>query len=559
MASRVFIPDTEHSEVLIVAAIRFVLAISGLAITYIDPPQQRDLLNHIYTVLWLYCIYGAAVYLLAVRDNELLETVLPWAHWIDVGWYSVLVALSHGTSSIFFFGFFFALIVASFRWGFVAGLRVALISALLFTITGVWSFYTEPDFELNRFMLRPTYLLVLGYMIAYWGELELTFKRRIALLKEVSTFSNPRFGIDRTIGWLMERLRGFFGADDCLIVTMATESPEHRLYRTDSHDPELAARAQTIPADLAEQLLVLPREQALVYNGRPHFWQRLTPNTMNRETAQFLAENQDLIERLAARLDAKAFVSVPVRYRNDIYARLFVMKRQRGSFRYSDADFLLQVAEQVTPVIDNIRLVDRLASDAAEDERKKIARDLHDSVIQPYIGLQMGIAAVRQKAVSGQANIVQELDKLIELTGDGIADLRGYVHGLRGSGGRESNLVPSVKRFAAKFANATGINVNIEAKPDMHFNDRLAAEVFQMVAEGLSNIRRHTRATNANIVLRRHRDHLILRIENDTEAGVAAVSFKPRSLTERATALGGRARVEQNDGTCSAVVIEIPL
>lgn len=558
MASRVFIPDTEHSEILIIAGIRFVLAFSALLITLIDPPQQRELLNQIYTVLGLYCSYGVTVYMLAIRDSELLETVLPWAHWIDVGWYSVLVTLSHGTSSIFFFGFFFALLVASFRWGFIAGLRVALVSALLFVIAGLWSAYSDPTFELNRFMLRPTYLVVLGYMISYWGELELTFKRRIGLLKEVSTFSNPRFGIDRTIGWLMERLRSFFGANDCLIVTMATESPEHRLYRTDPHDPELAAHAQTIPADLAEQLLVLPREQVLVYNGKPRFWQRLTPNTMNRETAQFLAENQDLIERLASRLDAKAFVTVPVRYRNDIYARLFIVKRERGSFRHSDADFLLQVAEQVTPVIDNIRLVDRLASDAAEDERQKIARDLHDSVIQPYIGLQMGIAAVRQKATSGQINIVQELDKLIELTGDGIADLRGYVHGLRGSGGRESHLVPSVKRFAAKFANATGINVSIEAKPDMHFNDRLAAEVFQMVAEGLSNIRRHTRATSANIVLRRHRDHLILRIENDT-AGTEAITFKPRSLTERATALGGRARVEQNDGTCSAVVIEIPL
>ncbi|MBV9787155.1 MAG: GAF domain-containing protein [Chloroflexi bacterium] len=552
-----FIPDTEHSEILIIAAIRFVLAFSGLLITYIDPPQQRDLLSYIYIVLWLYTLYSAGVYLLVVKTSPLLGTLLPWTHWIDVGWSSTLVALTHGTSSIFFFGFFFALLVASFRWGFVSGLRVALTSAVLFTIVGVYSFYTEPNFELNRFMIRPTYLVVLGYMISYWGELELTFKRRIALLKEVSTFSNPRFGINRTIGWLMERLRSFLAADDCLIVTQGLEGAGHQLFRTDPHDPEAGARAQPIPADLAEQLLVLPRSKALVYNGKLRFWQRLIPDTSSRESTQYLAENQAMIERIAAQLDAHAFVSIPIRYRNEIYARLFVLKRQRGTFRQSDADFLLQVAEQVTPVIDNIRLVDRLASDAAEDERQKIARDLHDSVIQPYIGLQMGIAAVRQKANNGQTNIAQELDKLIELTGEGIADLRGYVHGLRGSGGRESNLVPSVKRFAAKFASATGIDVKIQAKPDMHFNDRLAAEVFQMVAEGLSNIRRHTRATTANIMLTRHSDHLILRIENDSQDGPA--SFKPRSLTERATALGGRARVEQNDGTCSAVVIEIPL
>ena len=552
-----FIPDTEHSEILIIAAIRFVLAFSGLLITYIDPPQQRDLLSYIYIVLWLYTLYSAGVYLLVVKTSPLLGALLPWTHWIDVGWSSTLVALTHGTSSIFFFGFFFALLVASFRWGFVSGLRVALTSAVLFTIVGVFSFYTAPNFELNRFMIRPTYLLVLGYMISYWGELELTFKRRIALLKEVSTFSNPRFGINRTIGWLMERLRSFLAADDCLIVTLGLEGAGHQLFRTDPHDSEAGARAQPIPADLAEQLLVLPRAKALVYNGKLRFWQRLIPDTSSRESTQYLAENQAMIERLAVQLDAHAFVSIPIRYRNEIYARLFVLKRQRGTFRQSDADFLLQVAEQVTPVIDNIRLVDRLASDAAEEERQKIARDLHDSVIQPYIGLQMGIAAVRQKANNGQTNIAHELDKLIDLTGEGIADLRGYVHGLRGSGGRESNLVPSVKRFAAKFASATGIDVKIQAKPDMHFNDRLAAEVFQMVAEGLSNIRRHTRATTANVVLTRHSDHLILRIENDSQDGPA--SFKPRSLTERATALGGRARVEQNDGTCSAVVIEIPL
>jgi signal transduction histidine kinase len=558
MSPRASIPNTEYTENRVIAAIRLVLALSGLLITYIDSTQAPQLLPYTYAVLALYICYSTSIYLLATRHNTLPSPILAWAHWIDVGWYSLLIVLSNGTSSVYFFGFFFAILVAAFRWGFVSGLRVSIGSALLFTIIGLISALIEPDFGLNRFMLRPIYLVALGYMISYWGELEIVFKRRLMLLKEVSTFSNPRFGIERTLGWLLERLRVFFSANDCLLVMTAVESGEYQLHRTDPRDSEAAARAQPIPADLAEQLLSLPPDQAVVYNGRQRFWQRLLPDSGNQRMAQYLVNNQSLITTLAAQLDANALLTVPIHYRSDLHGRLFVLKRG-GRFRASDADFLLQVVEQVTPVIDNIRLVDRLASDAAEEERQKIARDLHDSVIQPYIGLQMGIAAVRQKVAAGQANISGELDKLIDLTGEGIADLRGYVHGLRGSGGRESNLVPSVKRFAAKFAAATGIKVQIEANPDMHFNDRLAAEIFQMVAEGLSNIRRHTQATSANIALSRHSDHLILRIENDSWEATGSHSFKPRSLSERAAALGGRAQVVQDNGKTSAVVIEIPL
>ncbi len=557
MEQKTAIPTTDHSDNLIIAAIRLVLALSGLLITYIDPVLHTSLIVYTYTALGLYTTYSVAVYVLAACYSSWLKPIIRWAHWIDVGWYSILVALSHGSTSVFFFGFFFAILVASFRWGFRAGLQVALVSAFLFIVVGLLASYIEPSFEINRFMLRPVYLVVLGYMVAYWGDVEITFKRRLSLLKEISAFSNPRFGVERTIAWLMERLRIFFNADDCLMITSDSGTDQHRLYRSNPRDPEAGARPQPIPLDLAQQLLVLPGDQELVYNGEPRFWQRLARRLTGPLKA--VTDDQGMIGVLAERLDTDSFVTVPVRYRNEIYGRLFIIKRRRNVFRESDADFLLQVVEQVTPVIDNIRLVDRLASDATEEERQKIARDLHDSVIQPYIGLQMGLAAVRQKIATGHANVAHELDKLIDLTGEGIADLRSYVHGLRGSGGRESNLVPAIKRFATKFANATGINVFVEANPDMHINDRLAAEVFQMVAEGLSNIRRHTHATQARIALVRQSDHLILRIENDNREEASTAVFKPRSLTERATALGGRARVEQIPGDCSTVVIEIPL
>jgi hypothetical protein len=95
---------------------------------------------------------------------------------------------------------------------------------VLFTGIGFAMAPDEPEFELHGFLLRPTSLFVLGYMIACWGGAETMFRRRLALLKDVSLLANPRFGVDRTFGALMERVRAFYEADMCMLV-MAEPPP----------------------------------------------------------------------------------------------------------------------------------------------------------------------------------------------------------------------------------------------------------------------------------------------------------------------------------------------
>ena len=70
--------------------------------------------------------------------------------------------------------------------------------------------------------------------------------------------------------------------------------------------------------------------------------------------------------------------------------------------------------------------------------------------------------------------------------------------------------------------------------------DRLAAEVFQMIAEGLSNVRRHTLAGRAVVRLARENGTVTVEIENEGRVGQAQSHFIPRSIAERAEALGAR-------------------
>jgi len=544
----------------IIAVMRFVLAFSALLITIVDPSEPDRLVAITYAALSLYTIYSAALYVIVQRFQAFQAAIRKWTHWADVGWYIVLIGLSSGTSSVFFFFFFFAILVSSFRWGFRSGLSVAVISAILFTAVGFATAPKGPNFELNRFLLRPIYLFVLGYMMAYWGGYEITLKRRLALLKEVNTLANPRFGVDRTTGWLMERLRSFYDADAGLLVTADSATGAYFMRRADREDPERAVRNEPLPEKLAQRLLALPASHAVVYSSKPRVWWRIHARVRAYDVVSRarMAESPQVREALAATLDAGSFIAVPLRYQQTVSGRLYLTATRRDSFDDSDVDFLLQVITHFTPVIENIRLVDRLASDAAEVERKRIAHDIHDSVIQPYIGLQIGLTAIIQKLETGDTNAIGDIKRLNEQIAGVVGNLRSYVHGLTSSGERENILVPSVRRFAATFAETTGIAVQVEAAGDMCLNDRLSAEVFQMVTEGLSNIRRHTHAMQARIVLAHRDNYVVLRIEDQGINGSAPAPFTPRSITERATTLGGRVRVDQHEHG-SAVIVEIPL
>src|SRR6266581_3241242 len=438
-----------------IAAMRLMLALLALLSTYIDPAETTHYVAATYTVLALYLAYSLALLTLALQRRATIPATV--AYWADVGWDILLIGSSMGTNSIFFFFLFFAILVASFQSGFTSGMRVTLVATVLFTGIGFAMAPDEPEFELHGFLLRPTSLFVLGYMIACWGGAETMFRRRLALLKDVSVLANPRFGVDRTFGSLMERLRAFYAADMCMLVMAELPPGGYTLRRVNRQHPDTDGRAEVITAEVARVLLALPATQAQVSGSISRLWgwfgavKRVQAyDVVTRE--RLLEPLQDMRELLAA----EAYITVPVRYRGETVGRLYLTAAHRYPFEASDVDFLLQVLEHTMPTIDNIRLVDRLASDAAEAERRRIARDLHDSVIQPYIGLQMGLVAIQKNLAMHSPDVYEDLEQLLTLTNAGIADLRHYMGELRETGAPESGLLPAgllpaVQRFARKF------------------------------------------------------------------------------------------------------------
>lgn len=540
-----------------VPAMRLTLAVSALAIIFVDPSEPDRLIAATYGALVLYVLYSAGLFLLARRRGALSRWFHDWSHWIDLGWYTLLVALSSGTGSIFFFGFLFASLTASFRWGLASGLRVTVASTALFTAVGLTAAPPGPAFELNRFLLRPAYLLVLGYMMAQWGGFQIALNRKLALLNELSAVANPRLGADHLVDSILWRLCEFFEADAGLLVRRDGEGAEYRVHRVERGGRP--ARAEAVPAETSRMLLAIPDAHAVLFNGGPRaWWARRDYTALDADGRPGGDGGRAACATLAAALEADSLVSVPMRYAGRTLGRLFVVSRRRA-FAASDMTFLLQVVRHLVPLLENIRLVDRLASTAAEQERLRIARTIHDSVIQPYIGLQIGLEAVLRKLVAGDRSVARDVTSLTELTAIGIADLRRCVRGLEQESGDGDGLQSAVRRFAAIFAEASRIEVRVDADPELPVNDRLAAELFQMIAEGLSNVRRHANAARARVGLASRDGRIEVCVENDDEHGLVPHPFTPRSIAERAAALGGSVRVEGRDGGGVVVLVEVPL
>jgi signal transduction histidine kinase len=551
-------PATGGLDGRLVATTRLVLSSSVL---FIIGPADFDQSPSVFHILSaLYTSYSALLYMFTGRQVPRLLSKM--SYWADVSWAALLIAFSDESSVALLF--LFPTLIASLHWSFVAALRLTLVAANILVAIGFLKAYMGADLRLHEILLPPIYLLVFGYLVAWWGDREIATKRRLVLLKEITRLSNPRFGMDRTIGIMMERLRAFHDAEACLMLVTDLASNEHRLRSVDRRDAERASEAESIPPETAQLLLAPPLERATIYLGVPRAWEwwrspKASYYVFDVRKGRRITPAPAMDEALITMLDAESFISVPLHYPDNTIGRLYLTAARRRAFSPADLSFLLQVLEQIVPVIENIRLVDQLASNAAEEERRGLARDIHDNVIQSYIGLQIGLAAVSQKLHAGNGDITNDIAQLKAITDQELGALRHYVHWLPGTGKRENVLLAAVRRFITTFTEATHIAVQVEAASDLYINDRLVAEVFQMVVEGLSNIRRHTHATSASIGLAREKDSLILRIVNDGADAAAPARFIPWSIAERAAALGGQAHVEHTVGGSTQVTVEIPL
>jgi len=557
-ASAIATSETVEPRALVLS--RCLLAFAALTILWIDPSGPTPRMEWTYASLAVYCVYSVVV---AVASHA-AHWPAPHRslHWIDLSFYAWLVAVSGGAFLFYFAFFFYSILVASFVWGSKEGVLVTLVSVALFGTIGLNVSPALTEADVSGVLIRAVFLFVFGIMMADLGGYERLHKRRLRLLKEVTNPWSPRFGVDHVKCVNLDRLLEFYDADSCVLVLRRLNPvPHYMMYHTSRERRGGAAAPSRVDAEAAGALRRLPDSLAAFYHDpNGPLWTRVRGYAaydfdLGTYTTSFLAD----CAAWANLLDTYSFVTVPYAQRDGTSGRLFVTSNRAG-FGRPDIDFLAQASAAMATVVENMCLVEELATQAVEHERKTISRDLHDTTIQPYIGLKLALDGLYREAGDGNTlgPRIAELIAMAELT---IRDLREYASTLKDKSAMPGEfLVTAVKRQAERLERFYGIRVEVKGVISPRLEGRLAAEAFQIISEGLSNVLRHTRTRVAFVTILCEDSHLLLQIGNELSPDEpAAKEFTPRSINERAQTLGGRIHIEQNAGNNTVVHVSLPM
>jgi signal transduction histidine kinase len=532
------------------ACIRLMLAIPALLVAVVDHasgPGHPEALS----VLSCYAVACSAAYAGVQGRRRWAAGAL--MHRLDAALFVALDASGSQAGAFPLVFLFFAIVAGSLRYGLEEGVRVTIVAVMACcAVDAVGQAGVPPA----RQFLRAAVLVVSGRAIAQLGERHHQALRRQALLRDLHRIANPRFGVDRTMTAALERIRVFFMAD-CCVVVLEDEDSGRCAMRTVRGASTPVAPPVPVGAGLARVLLPEPRKHLLSYVGPRRRARGFGASASSHAggAGRWVAQDPGRLRELADLFDADSFISAPLAFSRGM-GRIHVCARGRHLGRGA-AMFLARAAQDLQ-AIDRIDLLDRLASDSAAQERKKIALDLHDTAIQSYIGLQLGLAALCRRAAPSNP-LSGDLGKLAAMAAEVAVQLRGYVQ--RGCGEALADApvcLAALRRLADHAHAAYGVEIGIDVDGAPGFGDRLAVEVLQIVREGISNICRHTAARRATVSLRCSGE--VLRIEIGNEHGSRPPPpFRPRSISERAAALGGTAFVREGRFNHTIVCVEIPL
>ena len=195
-----------------------------------------------------------------------------------------------------------------------------------------------------------------------------------------------------------------------------------------------------------------------------------------------------------------------------------------------------------------------------EEERKRIAREIHDELGSLLTALKMDISLARMKA-GEDAGLKERLAQMRDLVDKTIRMVRHVATQLRPAA-LNLGIVPALEWLGQEFGQRTGIVCALETGGDIEMDDVHATAIFRIVQESLTNIARHAGASRVDISLLRQAGEIVLRIADDGRgfdpASRRTDSFGLLGIRERAQALAASADIVSTPGAGCTVSIRMP-
>jgi signal transduction histidine kinase len=250
------------------------------------------------------------------------------------------------------------------------------------------------------------------------------------------------------------------------------------------------------------------------------------------------------------------FLGMPVKARGQVFGNIYLTRVPGADdFAPQDEQALAVLASQAGVAIENARLHEELQRMVLSEDRERIAKDLHDGVIQSLFAVGMGLQATA--ALSGAPEVERRIESAVEELDRAIRDLRNYIFGLRPGILADRQLDQALRGLVDDFEEKTGVLtvVEIDANAAAELSSN-AGEIVQIVREALSNAGRHAKAATCRITLRPVEGGAVVEVDDDG-VGFDATTESPglglRNLRDRAAAMGGELSITSVPGEGTSV------
>jgi signal transduction histidine kinase len=255
----------------------------------------------------------------------------------------------------------------------------------------------------------------------------------------------------------------------------------------------------------------------------------------------------------------RTFLGVPVRIRDEVFGNLYLTEKRAGPFTDADEELAGALASAAGVAIENARLHERIQELALLRDRDRIARDLHDTVIQRLFATGLGLQGLARLVDNVEVadriqGAVDDLDATIREIRSVIFELQAHERGGHGVRVR-------VLALAAEMTPTLGLEprVRFDGPVDTIVGSDLADHLLAALRELLSNVTRHARATAVEIRVRAALEVTLTVIDDGAGLrGEAGSGQGLANLLARATSLGGTFTLRPGEERGTVAIWSVP-
>jgi signal transduction histidine kinase len=254
------------------------------------------------------------------------------------------------------------------------------------------------------------------------------------------------------------------------------------------------------------------------------------------------------------------FLGVPIRIGDSIFGNLYLTEKP-GGFTVDDEALVEALAVIAGSAISTARLQRRLRRVAVVEDRERIARDLHDAIIQDLFAVGLSLQALGGSIRDD--NVHAGLDEAVGRLDDSIAALRRYIFDLRPPVWTRRNLRLELGDMVGQLAGPYGADVEVLVSAEAaELPGAIVDDALQMIREALSNALRHSGATAMSVTIEEGADCVLISVSDDGDG------FDPTTvqrgmgldnLRSRADKARGTTSINTAPGKGTTVLISLPL